>query len=230
MTSGRTGTTGRTGRALAAGLAAAALATAAPAVPAAAQETAVKAGFSTSRLEGNGGEYFSGSITSTTFGGHMRFRFGPVLFQPELMVTTRGGTADSPAAPLDEEQLRLEYIDVPLLLVVPVRIGNLEPFAFAGPSIMLESRCRWQVREEGLRSVFSCEPAPADQVFRRRAVDFGAVAGGGAAYPVLSGRVIVEGRHTWGLRNIHSGPGDAEAFNRTFTVMIGYAVGWQPGG
>jgi hypothetical protein len=199
--------------------------------PAAAQETGIKVGVSVSRLQGDVADFWDGSLTATTFAGHLRFHFGPIALQPELHVVTKGGTVSAPTSERrDQEQIRLEYLEIPLLLVVPVQVGSLEPFAYAGPSLMLESRCRWVVREDGLRSTFSCDPAPAGQVFERRMFDFGAVAGGGASYPVGAGRVMLEARHTRGLRNIFSGQGDADAYNRTFTVLLGYTMGWAPSG
>jgi hypothetical protein len=200
-------------------------------VPAAAeaQVTAFKGGVMVSRLQTTAAaDYWDEQLVATTFGGHVRFGFGPLLLQPEILVGTKGAGAST--AP-EDEQIRIEYIEVPLLLIVPVRIGDLEPFGFGGPSIMLESRCRWMVREQGLRSTTNCEPRPpGSAVFTRTVFDFGLVAGGGASYPIGGGRVLLEGRHTWGLRDIHTGPGEAEVRNRSFSVMIGYSLGWEPGG
>lgn len=198
---------------------------------AAAQESGVRAGLSVSRLSGSAAEFWNGDLTATTFGGHIRFRLGPVAVQPELLVATRGASVNMPPeAPRDQEQLRLEYIEVPVLLVLPVRLGRAELFLQTGPALMLESRCRWVVREQGLRSTFSCEPTPARQVFARTAFDYGVVAGGGASYPIGSGRLQLEARHTRGMRNIHRGAGDLDAYNRTYSVLLGYSVGWAPAG
>jgi hypothetical protein len=207
-------------------LAVAALAVTAPlslAQDAAAQETTVKGGVSVSRLESTQPTYWDDRLTTTFFGIHARFRFGPVALQPEAMIVTKGASAS--LAP-EQEQVRLEYIEIPLLLVVPVTIGQFEPFVYGGPSIMLESRCRWFIREGGLRSNLGCDP-PRAELFRRNAFDYGVIAGGGAAYPVGPGRVSVEARHNWGMRNIHRDPGQ-ELRNRTFSVMLGYSLNWEP--
>jgi hypothetical protein len=216
-------------------LAAVAAAALAPSL-AAAQETGIKAGLSVSRLHGSAAEFWDGDITATTFGGHVRLRFGPLVLQPEIQVATKGASdamlldifGRQPSAQREQEQLRLEYIEVPVLLVLPVRVGAAELFALAGPALMLESRCRWVVREQGLRSTFSCEPAPAPQVFARTAFDYGVVAGGGASYPIGSGRLQLEARHSRGMRNIHKGNGELDAFNRTFSVLLGYSMAWEP--
>jgi hypothetical protein len=196
--------------------------------PAAAQESAIKGGVSISRLESTGLDYWDESLVASTFGGHVRMRLGFLTVQPELHLITKGASASQPIpANLEDDQIRIEYIEVPLLVVLPLRVGDAEPFLMAGPTIMLESRCRSFVRVDGLRTNIPCNP-PTGQLFERRAFDWGAVVAGGVAYPLLGGRVFVEGRHSWGLRDIHTGPGTAEVRNRTLAFHVGYAVTWAP--
>jgi hypothetical protein len=208
-------------------IAAGLLAAAQAALPAgaAAQETTLKAGVAVSRLQAEQPTYWDDRLTTTFFGIQTRLRFGPIAVQPELLVVTKGANASQ--AP-EEEQVRLEYLELPVLLVLPFRVGRAEPFIYGGPSVMLESRCRWFYREQGLRSNVGCDP-PREQLFRRNALDYGAVVGGGAAHPLGPGRVSLEARHSWGLRNIHRDPGQ-ELRNRTFYVMLGYSLSWEPGG
>jgi hypothetical protein len=196
--------------------------------PLAAQETAIKGGVTISRLQTTGAEYWDDNLISTTFGGHVRLRFGPLTVQPELHVLTKGASASQPfPQQLEEDQIRLEYLEVPLMVVLPVTVGPLEPYVMGGPTLMLESRCRSFIRQEGLRTNLPCDP-PTGRLFSRAAFDWGVSAAAGAAYPVLGGRAFVEGRHTWGLRDIHRGPGDAEVRNRTLGFLIGFAMGWDP--
>jgi hypothetical protein len=211
------------GRWGAAAVAAMVLATAA--LPAAAQQTAFKGGVSVSRLQTDMG-YWDDRIVTSTFGGHLRFRFGPLVLQPELHVITKGATASQPEGGVESDELRLEYLEVPLLVVVPIRLGALEPFVAAGPALMLESRCRNYIRQDGFRTNLPCEPARG-QLFERTAFDYGVVAAAGASYPVLGGRALVEARHSRGLRDVHRRPGDFEAMNRTFSFLAGFAMGWQ---
>ncbi|HSJ23552.1 MAG TPA: porin family protein [Longimicrobiales bacterium] len=198
------------------------------AMPAAGQETGIKGGVSISRLQTDGAEYWDDNLVTSTFGGHARFRLGPLVLQPELLVVTKGASASQPfPADLEDDQIRMEYIEVPLMIVVPVSIGMVEPYVMGGPALMLESRCRSYVRQDGLRTNLPCDP-PQGQLFRRTAFDYGVAAAGGVAYPVFGGRAFVEGRHTWGLRNIHKGPGDADVRNRTLSFLVGFAMGWDP--
>jgi hypothetical protein len=184
------------------------------------QEVAFKAGFAISSLSGDN-EYWDEGLTTTMFGGHIRFGLGPFTLQPELYVVTKGASTSSAA---EEEQLRLEYIEIPVLLVVPLRLGAAEPYAFGGPSLSLESRCRWVFREQGLKTDMGCVPTPHPEVVTTRAIDFGVIGGAGLAYPLGPGRILLEARYNHGLRNIVDGP--RELRNRTALVMIGYTMNW----
>lgn len=188
---------------------------------AAAQETGLKAGLTVSRFASDD-PHWDDRLTATSFGGHLRFRFGAIAFQPELQVVTKGANA---SAADEEEQLRIEYIEVPLLLVVPVRVAAFEPFIYGGPALMLESRCRWVERRDGLRTSVTCDPPPVAEVFSRNSVDYGLIGGGGISYPIGSGRIMLEARHNWGMRDIRSGTGP-DVRNRTFSMFLGYSIGW----
>jgi hypothetical protein len=192
---------------------------------AAAQETAFKGGVTISRLQTDL-SYWDDDLVSTTFGGHVRLRLGPVYFQPELMVITKGAQASRPEPDfLEEDQIRIEYIDVPLLLAVPIRIGTLEPYIAAGPTLMAESRCRSFIRRDGLRTNLPCDPPPAgSNLFQRTALDWGVTVSGGLTYPILGGSAMVEARHTRGMRDIYRGQARAEVRNRTTAFLLGFAM------
>jgi hypothetical protein len=199
----------------------------AAAMPAAAQEFALKGLITVSKFGESGSEpnAWDDRLTATGFGGHVRFRFGAFALQPELQVVTRGAEISVATSEEEEEQLRMEYLELPVLLVFPVRVGRLEPYAFGGGMVALESRCRYVVKESGLRSNFGCDSSSgAGQVFDRRKADYGLVGGAGASYRVGSGRVLLEARHTWGFRNVAAAPATLELRHRTFTIGIGYTI------
>jgi hypothetical protein len=195
------------------------------ATPGMAQEIAFKGFVARSNFaeSGTGTNPWTEDLTSTGFGGHVRFRFGPFGLQPELQIVTRGTESSAPMA--EEAHLRIEYLELPLLIVFPLPLGRLEPYAFGGGMVALESRCRYAVREEGLRSNFACDsPSGSGAVFERRKADYGVVGGGGLSYRVGSGRILLEARHTWGMRNIVSDESTLELRNRTLMIGIGYSI------
>jgi len=187
--------------------------------PAAAQELALKAGVAISQFQTEGLERFGDSYASTAFGVHYRMPVGPIAFQPELYMVSRGARGPDASG---EERLKLDYLEIPLLLVVPVRVGTLEPYAFGGPYIGLETRCRYAFEEGGLSTNLGCEST--SDLFDRRALDYGFTVGAGAAHKLGSGRLMLEARHTQGLRDIYDGADDAEIRNRSVLILLGYTL------
>lgn len=197
--------------------------------PLAAQEIALKGGIAISRFQVNGGPTgegndparFDGTFVATAFGGHARFAFGRFALQPELQMVSRGATASQSAL---DERMRLEYMEIPLMVVVPFRLGAFEPYVFGGPMVSLETRCRSTIEENDLKTNFDCDDRSINS-FERSVIDYGASAGAGVSHRLGSGRILLEGRHTWGLRDIYDGDAEAiEVRNRSFVVSVGYAI------
>jgi hypothetical protein len=195
------------------------LATATAAVPASAQEIALKGGIAISSFQTNGP--FDGTFVSTAFGGHARFSFGRIALQPELQMVSRGAKATQSAL---DEKIRLEYMELPLMIVVPVQVGNFEPYAFGGPMLSLETRCRSTIEEDDLKTNFECSDRGTGISFDRRAIDYGVSAGAGVARRLGSGRLLLEARHTWGMRDIYDGDDDFEVRNRSIVISLGYTI------
>jgi hypothetical protein len=190
--------------------------------PVAAQEVALKGGIAVSRFQSTGAVPFDGTFVSTSFGGHARFRFRHFALQPEIQMISRGASGSGIAA---DERMRLEYMELPVMLVFPVRIGAFEPYAFGGPMLSLETRCRSIIEEDGLKTNIGCDGQSTGNVFDRTSFDYGASAGAGVSHKLGSGRILLEGRHTWGLRDIYDGEADGiEARNRSIVFSIGYTI------
>lgn len=209
-------------------IAVAALGAALATPPAAGQEVAIKAGVAISRFATEGTVPFDGNFVGTSVGGHVRFRFGPIGLQPELHMVARGGSIEGSG---NEERIRIEYLEVPLLLVLPFQVSSFEPFVFGGPFGAFESRCRSIVEEDGLKTNFGCDSSEGT-VFPRNSLDYGATAGGGISHRLGGGSLLLEARYSWGLRDIYDGPalttGDVAIRNRTILVLIGYTFSGPP--
>jgi hypothetical protein len=120
-------------------------------------------------------------------------------------------------AAFDEEEasgkIELDYFTVPVLLRVSgPRSQRASVHAFGGPSFGIRLRARSSGAVEGE----SADRDISDEVER---MDVGLTAGAG----VDIGRITIDGRHTWGLRNINrdSGADDVKIKNRAFAVMVG---------
>lgn len=192
------------------------------AAPVAAQEIAIKGGVTVSRFQSTGPTPFDGRFISTAFGGHARFHFGRIALQPELQMVSRGATASESTL---DERMRLDYMELPLMLVVPFRVAGFEPYAFGGPMVAVETRCRSVIEQDNLTTNLDCDDPASENSFERSVIDYGASAGAGISYRLGSGRVLVEGRYTWGLRDIYDGEVEGlEIRNRSAVFSIGYAL------
>ena len=192
------------------------------ALPVSAQEFAIKGGVGISQLQTDSPIDFTESLTSLVYGGHYRLKLGPVWVQPEVFITAKGGVFEAAEEDV-EERIRLEYLELPLLLVLPARVGSFEPYAFGGPLIALETRCRHIIEEEGLKTNQGCETVSSD-IFERTAFDYGVTAGAGLGHRLGSGKLFIEGRHTWGLRDISDDNFVEDVQNRTLMLLLGYTL------
>ncbi|HEX2168375.1 MAG TPA: porin family protein [Longimicrobiales bacterium] len=190
--------------------------------PLAAQEIALKGGVAISRFESTGPVQFDGSFVSTAFGGHARFHFGRIAIQPELQMVSRGASASGSTT---DDKMRLDYMEVPVMIVVPVAIGSFEPYVFGGPMLSLETRCRLTLERDDLKTTLDCDDGSIENSFDRTVIDYGASAGLGVSHRIGSGRILLEGRYTWGLRDIYDGIDESiEVRNRSAVISIGYAI------
>jgi hypothetical protein len=157
----------------------------------------------------------SDRMTTFTGGGHIRFGLGRLGVQAEILSVTKGASFSDGE---DDVELRLEYVEIPLLLHIPLAVGgSFAPYVFGGPSIGLEVRCR--LKAEGGSSV-DCDDA---DTFGRRSTDFGVHAGGGLAFAMGPGALLVEGRYAFGLSNLVD-QGTGTVRTRTPSVMVGYEI------
>lgn len=161
----------------------------------------VKGGVSSTTLE------FSGD--SSAFDRVMGFSGGIYLDQPLFSVIgvtsealfVRKGATDA----VIDRRVTIDYLEVPILL----RVGGPAwggAYGFVGPAVNLR-----------LRATFG----DADVTDQYERTDLALVGGGGVAI----GRFLVEGRVTWGRRNVAVGLiGMDEITNRSVSVMGGFKI------
>jgi hypothetical protein len=171
------------------------------AAPAFAQSGGIKGGFlySTLKFEGTSDVYDShnGWTVGIFFGGNKKKN---VSVQGELNLLQKGG--DSPT-----EDVRLYYLQVPVLLRVGAG-GAVNVYGIVGPSFDIK--------------VGESSPTESSAVQEWEGIDIGFMAGAGIEF----GAFIVEGRGTWGLRNIASSvlaPFEGEKLtSATFALQAGF--------
>lgn len=142
---------------------------------------------------------------------------GMFTLQPELMILAKGAKFGDPTATEDDVKLKLNYLEVPVSLLVRLPKG---PYIFGGPSIAYEMSCLSQVKQGIVKISSRCNEQNAP-VPDRRKLDYGVHVGAGFRYQIGRRILMLEARELWGLRDIDNDPA-SEFRNRSFAVMLGY--------
>ena len=157
------------------------------------------------------------SLTGFVGGGLIRFGSGRLGIQLEALSVTKGSKAETPTGA--EGETRLEYVEIPLLLHLPLTTGgSFAPYIVAGPSLGFEISCTTQGPGSGEAD---CDETNPD---RDKKIDFGVGGGLGVAFAAGPGAVLLEGRYTLGLSNIATEGSTVEIKNRTILIMAGYEI------
>jgi hypothetical protein len=175
------------------------------------QTIGFKAGAAFSNMSG----VESDGITGFTGGGHMRFGLGGRLgAQLEVLSVTKGadfiGTGTT-------QEVRFEYVDIPLLLHLPLTTGiGFAPYLIGGGSVGIEVKCRVNTETAGVETESDCADA-------RNSPDMSLIGGAGLAFAMGPGAVLLEGRYTARMNNIFESDAN-NARHRTTSIMLGYEV------
>lgn len=150
--------------------------------------------------------------------------------QPEIMYVTKGAgfsetqALEGVAEVSLELQLKLEYIECPVLLKVNFPIGqNIRPGIFGGPYIAYNMKASVLAIGEVTVAGQVVESEEFDEeIDDVEHLDYGFVVGGCLEFNVGAATVIFDGRYTKGLRNLLEGSGiDETAKNQTIVFMVG---------
>lgn len=170
------------------------------------------------------------TLTALTGGGFVRIGFGGFSIQPELMFVRKG--TEFATGTDDDFEVRVDYVEIPLLLRYDIGLvgAPLSPYLYAGPAVAFEVACEFAGSSGGVDATIDCDDAAAElgEDFEHEEMDFGVMVGGGVGFGLGPGRLLVEGRYTWGLRDLlepDPTEGPAELKNRSGAVLVGYSVG-----
>jgi hypothetical protein len=164
-----------------------------------------------------------GNVTGFTAGGFARFRPGKVGVQTELNFVRKGASFVTPNSPTNAMDLQLDYLEVPLLLMVPVAGGSsASASVYGGPALALETSCHGVMTGLPSRAHFNCND-PNFDVFDRRQMDIGGAAGAALRLPMGGGALVADLRYTFGFVNLNKENGD-KLHNRSAMITLGYAV------
>ena len=152
-------------------------------------------------------------LTKFTGGGFLSLDMGAFRLQPELTYVTKGGKWEEGGASAD---LSFDYVEVPVLFVLPFGAdSDIQPNVYAGPALAYQAGCSMSV------GGISIDCDDADQ----KKLDLGLMFGGGLAFPAGPGSFLLEGRFTFGLRNLSD---DGTLRHRTGALLLGYSAVLRP--
>ena len=118
---------------------------------------------------------------------------GNFLFYPELLYVQKGGEYS------DSRTLKIDELDIPLLLRWNTPIDVLSPFLYGGPQIEYELNCK----------------AAGDDCIDSNEFRWGAVGGLGIRF---GGRVSLEGRYNWTISELSD---QIASKPRTILLLVG---------
>jgi hypothetical protein len=172
----------------------------------------IKAGvnFANINIEGDGVDVSFDNRTGLVAGGFVVWPVNTVFgVQTEALYSQKGAKIEEDGA---TGTLKLDFLEVPVLARFSSPASNGASFhVFGGPSFGFRLRARSESEFEG----DSESEDISDDVER---FDLGLVAGAG----VEMGRLVVDGRYTWGMTNLNKDPeDDVKIKNRVFSIMAG---------
>ena len=147
------------------------------------------------------------SRTGFAVGAAFDLGSGLISLQPEVLYSQKGVAFDGTPSSSSTAP-HLGYIDVPVLIKLTIRTPALQPMAYAGPSVNFR---------------LSCSVSGTDCKDVTNSTDYGVVLGGGLRFGGSRG-FTVEGRYTWGLKDVHDPSAGVKNETRTFLLLAGISL------
>ena len=144
--------------------------------------------------------------TGFAAGVALDLRSGLIGIQPEVLYVQKGVTPNGTPSGTSP---KLDYIEVPVLLKLSLGTPGIQPMVYAGPSAGFRLSCK----------VLELDCASGTV----KSTDWGAVLGGGVRVGGDKGFTL-EGRYTWGLKDIHDVSAGVDQKTRTFLALVGFTL------
>ncbi len=185
--------------------------------PAAAQRTSfgVLGGLTSSKVTVSGDQIsvtldsrtgFAGGLAShTSLGGQLGLEVDALYAQKGFKISDGG----------DSAELKLGYIDVPVLLRYQFNQSKTSPFILAGGTASFKASCDVGGTSGGVSASASCKDVTGDD---QKSVDVGLTVGGGVDF----NRFTIQARYTIGLTDIlDDGDASVTTKNRALFLLAG---------
>lgn len=150
--------------------------------------------------------------TRTGLAGGLYLESGGVIGMGfEALYAQRGLDEDQAAS---TQEVKFDYIDVPVYLKVVLPTPGIKPFGYAGPQVSYEVRCK-------TASGAACTVASDDH----SKWDYAAVIGAGVHFDLSSFRLGIEGRYVYGLKDLKPSTVTSAESYKTRSFMILASIG-----
>ena len=113
--------------------------------------------------------------------------------------------------------LEIDYLEFPALAVVSFPAGVLDVSGFVGFSIGFNTSSKAVVQIAGSERSINIDSLV-------RGVDFASMLGLGASLGIGGVNIVADGRWSYSLGNVNSGPGREDIRNGVLTFMVGIAI------
>ena len=174
----------------------------------------VKGGFVSAKLTGDLEDGLA-SRSALGVGGFLQVMVAPnVSIQPEALYMMKGAKEDG-----GDGKVKVNYVQVPILIQYHIPAVGVSPRLFAGPSIAFEAGC--DIEEGGVSD--SCE----NSGINTKSADFGVVFGGGVDIPAGGFVVTLDGRYDLGVTNVADEEG-VDVKNKSFEFFAGLGFPFGP--
>ena len=173
----------------------------------------IKGGFNNTKFwfdEGDRSEVDARTRAGLVVGLFTSIELAPrFAFQPEFLYSQKGSTLRFAFDPDQELEVKLDYFEIPLLADIRLNEGVNRVSLMVGPTISFRTKA-----ETDPDLGFDGEDV-GDALEKN---DFGLTAGAA----LTMGQFVIDGRYTWGLKNINVDKDEEKITNRTLSVTVGW--------
>lgn len=195
-----------------------------PLLPVQAQRLGIVAGGTFSQLRGIK-DVKAKNRNGTMFGLTLQLPLGDaVAFEPELLFVNKGSEFDVTSGGV--RNVKLDYLEIPMLLRFGSRGSGLAPHFYVGPSVGFNMNCSVTLKGGGIPNTSS--DCKNDDFFEPTSLDWGAIVGAGVDLNVGGVGLTGGARYGIGLANIakdNSSELEQRVRNGTLTVYTGVLFG-----
>ena len=171
------------------------------------------------------GEDVDGIESRTAFlvGAGVQLQLSPTIgLRPELLYSMKGAVSTSTFSS-DEVEMRMNYIELPVLLHVALPVtGGIRPFVMGGPSVGYQVGCDMKATSAGESDTITCAEMAellGQPAFKK--TDFGIHAAGGVAFDMGAREFTLGVRYNRGLSKVFD---DSQQKHSVLSFVVGFEL------